>query len=187
MNEYRLNRFNGSFYLSGFMGAGKSAIGRLLAKRLSLPFKDLDEEIEEREGYKIPEIFEFKGEEYFREKEWEYLLDLTRNYKGVLSLGGGALQNQNIVDHLKINGLLVYIDVPIDVILDRVLGNPKRPIVRDKEGKIKDRETLKRELETLYSKRIEFYKQAEVKLITSGRDKKENVVNLLIEKIKNHV
>ncbi len=187
MNEHRLNRFEGSFYLSGFMGAGKSSIGRLLAKELGLEFRDLDEYLEQKEKTTIPEIFKTKGENYFRQKEWENLLDLTRTFKGVVALGGGALHNQHIIDHLKLNGLLIYIDVPMDVILTRVLNNPKRPIVRDEHGEIKSRETLKRELEALYSKRIEFYKQVEVKVITSGYENKNLVVKRLIDKIKKHV
>lgn len=187
MNEYRLKKFVGSFYICGFMGAGKSAIGSLLAKKLKIPFHDLDKYLVQKEGRKIPVIFEENGEGYFRQKEWEYLLELTRNFKGVVSLGGGALQNQQIVDHLKLNGLLVFLDVPMEIILDRVLRNPKRPIVRKPNGKIKDRESLKKELETLYSSRIEFYKQAEIKVLTSGIERKEVVVERLIEKIIKHV
>jgi shikimate kinase len=187
MSDYRLKHFKGSIYVSGFMGAGKSAIGSLLAKELELPFHDLDKYLEQREKKKITDIFKDEGEKYFREKEWEYLLDLTRSFKGVVALGGGALQNQHIVDHLKVNGVLIFLDTPMEVILDRVLGNPKRPIVRNNNGEIKSRETLKIELETLYSARIELYKQAEVKLPTSGNEEKKLVVDRLIEKIMKHV
>ena len=187
MNEHRLKDFIGSFYITGFMGAGKSAIGSRLAQKLQLPFHDLDKYISNREEACIPDIFERYGEQYFREKEKEYLLELTNSFKGVISLGGGALQNQHVVDHLKIHGLLIFIEAPLGEVLDRVLGNPKRPIVRNAEGEIKSRETLKIELETLYSSRIEFYKQAEVKIINSGSDSKEIVVDRLIDKIKKHV
>lgn len=187
MSDYRLKRFQGSYYICGFMGAGKSAIGSMLAKRLELPFHDLDKYLVHKEGKNISDIFKVEGEKYFREKEREYLLDLTRKFKGVVALGGGALHNQHIVDHLKVHGLLIFLDTPMDVILDRVIINTKRPIVRNQEGEIKSRETLKIELETLYSSRIEFYKQATVKLTTSGNEEKEVIVNRLIEKIKNHV
>lgn len=187
MNEHRLKNFIGSFYISGFMGAGKSAIGSRLAKKLQLPFHDLDKYISHREGKRIPEIFKQDGEQYFREKEKEYLLELTKNFKGVLALGGGALQNQHILDHLKIHGILIFIETPLEEVLDRVLRNPKRPIVRNTDGEIKSRETLKIELETLYSSRIELYNQAEIKLINSGNVPKEIVVKRLIDKIKKHV
>lgn len=187
MNEHRLKKYKGSFFLCGFMGAGKSAIGSLLAKSLGLPFHDLDKYLVRKEGMQISEIFELKGEKYFRELEWKYLLELTRSFTGVVALGGGALQNQHVVDHLKIHGLLIYLDTPLDIILDRVLKKPTRPIVRNKSGEIKNREILKIELETLYSSRIEYYKQAEVKITTSGNENKKEVLNRLIDKIKKHV
>ncbi|XWN37936.1 MAG: shikimate kinase [Balneola sp.] len=187
MREYRLKQFNGSFYITGFMGTGKSAIGSMLAKQLELPFHDLDKYLIKKEQASISKIFKERGEEYFRTKEWDYLLELTRSFKGVVSLGGGALQNQHIVDHLKVHGLLIFLETPLEVILDRVLRNPKRPIVRNEKDEIKDRETLKNELETLYLSRIEFYNQAEVKLTTNGMEEKDMVVMRLLNKIKNYV
>jgi shikimate kinase len=187
MNEHRLKQFKGSLFLCGFMGAGKSAIGSIVAKKLQLPFHDLDRYLVQKEGQKISTIFKEKGEEYFREKEWHYLLELTRNFKGIVSLGGGALQNQHIIDHLKVNGMLIFLEVPMEVILDRILKNPKRPIVKNADGKIKDRESLKKELETLYSNRIEFYKQAEVHVVTSGTENREVVADRVIDKIFKHV
>ncbi len=187
MNEHRLKRFEGSFYICGFMGAGKSSVGRLLAKELGLPFHDLDKYLEKKEGRKIADIFGEEGEDYFRKKEWEYLLDLTRSFKGVVALGGGALQNQQIVDHLKLHGLLILIDVPMDVILDRVMRNKKRPIVVDEEGKIKSRETLLKELNVLYSKRFKYYKQAQITITTDGKRNKKDLIPILTDKIKQHV
>ncbi|HCI72881.1 MAG: shikimate kinase [Balneola sp.] len=187
MNDYRLREFKGSFFITGFMGTGKSAIGSRIAKALELPFQDLDKFLEKKEGKSIPEIFNENGEPYFREKEWEYLLEITKSFKGVVALGGGALQNQHIVDHLKIHGLLIFLDTPLEIILKRVLKNPKRPIVRNNKGEIKNKESLKRELETLYSNRKGFYNQAEVKLTTTGTEDKDEVVKRLLNKIKNHV
>lgn len=187
MNEHRLKKFDGSFYISGFMATGKSAVGSIISRKLKLPFIDLDDVIEQKETKTIPEIFTEDGESHFRELEWKYLLELTKTFKGIVSLGGGALQNQQIVDHLKLHGLLVYIDTPLDIILERVLGNPKRPITRDSNGEIKNKEKLKIELETLYSTRLKYYKQAQIKVLTSGIESKEVVANLIIQKIKTHV
>ena len=114
-------------------------------------------------------------------------MEITKSFKGVVALGGGALQNQHIVDHLKIHGLLIFLDTPLEIILKRVLKNPKRPIVRNNKGEIKNKESLKRELETLYSNRKGFYNQAEVKLTTTGTEDKDEVVKRLLNKIKNHV
>ncbi len=187
MNDHRLKRFKGSFYLSGFMAAGKSAIGKVVARKLNLPFVDLDTVIEKKSGKKIPQIFKEDGETKFRELEWKYLLELTREFNGVVSLGGGALQNQPVIDHLKLHGMLIFIDTPLDIIIERIRKNPKRPISKHENGEIKSEETLKIELEALYSKRIEFYKQAEVKVITSGLEPKDVVADILIDKIKKHV
>ena len=187
MNDYRLSKFEDSIFLCGFMATGKSTIGRIISKKLNKPFKDLDRVITEKENSTVKELFELKGERYFREKEWEYLLDLTRNFKGVVALGGGALHNQMIVDHLKIHGLLVYIKTPLDIIVERVSRNTKRPIVLDIDGKIKSRETLFTDLNTLYSKRVDLYEQAQIILDSTGFEKKEEQAQNLIEKLKRYV
>ncbi|HBQ60002.1 MAG TPA: chorismate mutase, partial [Balneolaceae bacterium] len=120
MNAERIKKFSGSIFISGFMASGKSTIGRQMAQELELPFYDLDDVIVEKEGRSINRIFEDDGEAYFREKEWQYLLELTQTTKGVISLGGGALQSQRVVDHLKIYGILVFIDTPFSAIVERV-------------------------------------------------------------------
>ncbi len=187
MNEYRLKKFDGSIYICGFMATGKSTIGKLIAQELEKPFTDLDRVISTKENRSIKKIFEQFGEPYFREKEWDYLLELTRSFKGVVALGGGALHNQRVVDHLKVHGILVYIKTPLEVIVERVLRNAKRPIVLDAEGKIKSKETLFTDLKTLYSAREDLYEQAQIKLKSSGYESKEGQARLLIEKLKRYV
>ncbi len=187
MNEYRLKKFDGSIFLAGFMATGKSAIGRMVSKKLEKPFSDLDQVITDKERTSIREIFSNQGESYFREKEWQYLLELTREFKGIVALGGGALQNQRIVDHLKVHGILVFIKTPIEIIVERVMRNTKRPIVLDVEGKIKSRETLFRELKALYSERLEYYEQAQVILESDGYETKEMQAQKLIDKLTRYV
>lgn len=187
MNEYRLRKFGGSFFLCGFMASGKSTIGKRVAKILERPFKDLDEEIVAKEGKSIKSIFDEEGEAYFREKEWETLLNLTRTFKGVISLGGGALHNQQVVDHLKLHGILIYMKLPIESIVDRVLKNTSRPIVLNEQGKLKSRETLFTELKALYSSRKEHYEQAQIKLEGLGNEKKNIQAQQLVEKLKRYV
>lgn len=187
MNEHRLNRFDGSIYLTGFMASGKSTAGKKLSALLDKPFRDLDEEISIREHKSIRKIFEENGEAYFREAEWKYLLDLTRNFKGIVSLGGGALQSQAVVDHLKVNGLLVFLDTPLDEILNRVYRNTRRPIVFNDKGDRKSKETLYNELKTLYSNRIDFYRQAPVRIQTHTYSSNDEMVQALLQKIQQHV
>ncbi len=187
MNEYRLKNYPDSFFITGFMGTGKSTIGRRLADRLERPFADLDKVIEEKEGRSIKEIFESEGESYFREKEWEYLSEQTKSFKGVLALGGGALHNQHVVDHLKVHGLLIFIETPLEVIVDRVLRNKRRPIVLDAEGKIKSREMLLTELKALYSARINMYQQAQVVIQSNGHENKDMFTAKLLERLSRYV
>lgn len=186
MNTERVKKFNGSIFISGFMASGKSTIGQEIAKELEMPFTDLDAVIVEKEGKSINQIFSEDGEAYFREKEWQYLLELTQTQKGVISLGGGALQNQRIVDHLKIYGILVFIDTPFDEIVNRVARNDKRPILWDEDGKIKSKQTLYDELKTLYLGREKYYKQAQVSVNTSSLSVVE-AAQKAIKKISRHV
>lgn len=109
----RLKFYDQSLYVTGFMASGKSTLAKALAVELDMDHEDLDHFIEQKEGRSIQAIFDENGEEYFRKKEREYLIELTHNFKGVISLGGGALQDQMIVDHLKVNGLLVCIKAPL--------------------------------------------------------------------------
>ncbi|MEQ9310318.1 MAG: shikimate kinase [Balneolaceae bacterium] len=187
MNEYRLKKFDGSIYVCGFMATGKSTIGKMLAKELERPFVDLDKIISEKERSSIKAIFERFGEPYFREKEWQYLLEITRTFKGVVALGGGALHNQQVIDHLKVHGLLIFLNTPLDVVVERVLRNTKRPIALNSSGKIKSKETLFRELKALYLSRKELYEQAHIKIESTGYETKEAQTQLLIEKLKRYV
>ena len=187
MNSYRLKKYQESIFLVGFMATGKSSIGKLLANELERPFIDLDEYIEEKEGKSIKTIFRDHGEIYFREREWEYLLELTQTFRGIVSLGGGALHNQQVVDHLKLYGLIVFLKTPLDVIVERVQRNKKRPIVLNEQGEIKSREALFSDLESLYLNRVDLYNQAQVILESTGTESKEEQSKRLIEKLQRYV
>ncbi|MEX0843761.1 MAG: shikimate kinase [Balneolaceae bacterium] len=187
MNLYRLEKFKGSIFVCGFMASGKSTVGKEIAKKLKWDFRDLDTEIEQREGKKIRDIFNEEGEKYFREKEREYLMELSKEFRGILSLGGGALQDQYVVDQLKMNGLLLFIDAPLDEIVERVYRSNNRPILFDKAGKIKSKETLFKELKALYSARIKFYKQAQVSIKTPLFTSVDEMTEAAIEKISRYV
>lgn len=183
MNENRLKHFNQSIFLTGFMAVGKSSIGEVLAQRLNLPFTDIDSRIEKTVGKPIRYIFKEEGEAFFRQKEWEQVQEVTRTFRGVVALGGGALHNQQVVDHLKNHGVLVFVKAPMEVIIERVMRNKKRPVVLDTSGKLKSPETLFRELNTLYLKRIGYYNQAQITLEAHGGETKEQLASLLIEKL----
>lgn len=187
MNPRRLENFKGSIFVCGFMASGKSTLGRELAAKLGWPYCDLDNVIEEREQKSIRTIFEEFGEEYFRKKERAYLTELSKTFRGIISLGGGALQNQQVVDHLKLHGLLLYVDTPLEQIVERVRNSTERPILFDKQGKIKNKETLFAELKTLYLGREKFYRQAQISIQTPLFPSVQEMTDAAINKIKRHV
>ena len=114
-------------FLCGFMGCGKSTVGRILARRLKCKCTDLDDYIEKQEGMSIPEIFEQKGEPYFREKETEALAAF-RDTGGVVATGGGALLSEKNGETAKNAGMVVFIDTDFRVCYDRIKDDPHRPI-----------------------------------------------------------
>lgn len=174
-------------FLCGFMGAGKSTIGQRLAEKLSLPFLDLDQLIEKKAGQSITDIFVKEGERVFRTLERESLLEVIRNCKGIVALGGGTFQNQHMVDHVKVNGLLIFIETPFSVILERIRDNPDRPLLLKEDGSLKDEDTLTKELNSLYRQRLGYYEQAELRLSPGENEPAEQMVDRLIKKIRYHV
>lgn len=118
---------NKPVYLCGFMGCGKSTVGKLLAKKLGRDFIDLDSFIEENEGMSIPEIFEQKGEDYFRRKETLALSQLPPSV-GVVATGGGALLKPENAEIARAHGTVVFIDAPFKLCYERIKNDPHRPI-----------------------------------------------------------
>ena len=95
--------------LTGMMGSGKTSIGKILANKLNLPFYDSDKCIEDRIDLKISEIFSTYGESWFREQEEKICNDILKKEEFVLALGGGAITNKLIRDHIEKNTLLIYL------------------------------------------------------------------------------
>ena len=114
-------------YLCGFMGCGKSTVGKLLAKKLGTECLDLDDYIEKHEAMTIPVIFEQKGEAYFRAAETQALKDLAGECK-VIATGGGALLSEENGALAKNAGLAVFIDTAFETCYARIKDDPHRPI-----------------------------------------------------------
>lgn len=112
------------------MGAGKSTIGRLLSKELSLPFKDSDHEIEERTGADIPWIFDMEGEEGFRNREASVIDELTQLPKVVLATGGGAILRDENRQHMASRGTVVYLETSVDQQYQRTYRDKNRPLIQ---------------------------------------------------------
>ncbi len=180
-------KFSDSIFLCGFMGTGKTTIGKKLAERVQAEFIDLDKEIEKKDGRSIPEIFSEDGEAYFRELEWRTLKTMLPETKGIYALGGGSLQNQRVVDHIKLFGLLIFIDTPFEVLLERIRKDASRPLLLDKDGNIKQDSELRTDLTHLYNKRKPLYEQAQIKLMRDQYASVDKLIDDLIKRASRHV
>jgi shikimate kinase len=135
-------------YLVGMPGAGKSVVGRELAGRLGVPFIDLDAEIEQLAGARVSDIFAAEGEAAFRAREATALRDVSMHDPAVVACGGGVVLEPANRITLRNTGVVVFLDVPLEQLRDRVRPAPDRPIIRsegDLERLLTDREPLYRE------------------------------------------
>jgi shikimate kinase len=168
-------------FLIGFMGCGKTTHGKKLAKALEKPFIDLDNYIEKKEGMTIDKIFATKGEDYFREKESEYLKQVIARYpKSVVSLGGGAACFNNNISQILKAGIVIYIEMPAESLHYRLSqSETQRPLLQGK--------SLEESLEyikTLLRYREPFYHQAQITVngINLTTDKLKEALSLFIAK-----
>lgn len=122
--------------LCGFMGSGKTVVGKELAKILGVKFVDTDELIEEEQGVAIKAIFATHGEDYFRDLEYEMCKKVAEMNGVVVSTGGGAMTFKRNVDAIKEGSKVVFLDASFDVICDRIGDSTTRPLFQDK-GKAK--------------------------------------------------
>jgi shikimate kinase len=120
---------SGNIYLVGMMGAGKSTVGRLLARRLKLRFYDSDHEIERRCGVKIPVIFEIEGEAGFRSREIQVVAELTVLSSIVLATGGGAVLAPENRERLAEHGTVVYLRARPEDLYERIRHDRNRPLL----------------------------------------------------------
>ncbi len=151
--------------LIGFMGTGKSSVGRLLAEQLHYSFLDTDEMIEARAGKTVSAIFSEDGEPAFRKREQEIVAELATRNRTVVSTGGGLGANEQNLANLKEHALVVCLWASPDKIWERVRSQTHRPLLREADPLAKIRELL--------AARERFYKQADVLLNTELRSVKE--------------
>jgi len=142
----------GNIYLVGLMGAGKTSVGKLLAKRLARQFHDSDHEIEARTGVRIPVIFEIEGEAGFRQRESAVIDELTQTEGIVLATGGGAVLDPRNRELLHSRGTVVYLRASVDELYNRTRRDRNRPLLQtaDPRGRLaelmKVRDPLYREV-----------------------------------------
>ncbi len=150
------------------MGAGKTTIGKHLAKRLDKQFIDSDQEIERRTGVKIPVIFDIEGEAGFRHREQQVIHELTQRRDIVLATGGGAVLDPSNRADLQAHGTVIYLRAQIDDLFARTRRDKNRPLLQTGNAKEK--------LAQLFAQRDPLYIEVADIIIDTG---KQSVVSLL--------
>lgn len=163
---------NQTIILTGMMGAGKSTVGSVLAKKLKLGFIDLDTLIEKEQKLAIPEIFKLYGEEKFRDLECKTICGIEPGKRLVISTGGGIVESKRNIEKLRQIGRIYYLYAPFEVLYERIKDDTKRPLLMTKDPKNTLKEILKR--------RSVRYECADFKINTENKTAKE-IVDEIIE------
>lgn len=169
--EFLDEKKNRMIILTGMMGAGKSTVGSVLARKLKLGFVDLDKLIEKKQNMEIPEIFRIFGEKRFREIETEAIFGLEAGQKLVISTGGGVVENKKNIERLRQIGRVYYLFAPHDVLYERIKNDTKRPLIMTLDPK----KTLKDILDRRKAK----YGCCDFKIDTVNRTARE-IVNEIV-------
>lgn len=149
-----------NIFLIGPMGAGKSTIGKLLAKSLGREFWDSDKEIERRTGVTIPMIFDYEGEAGFRKRESETLARLTEHESAIIATGGGAVLLPENRELLRRRGFVVYLRCSVDKQLERTQKDSNRPLLQTEDPR--------QRLEDLFSERDPLYTETADLTVDTG-------------------
>lgn len=160
--------------LCGFMGCGKTTVGKILAKTADMRFIDMDKYIEDKAHMTVKEIFAEKGEDGFREMEHQACIDLSKEINNVIAAGGGTLTFQRNVDVLSKTGTIVLIDASYEVLCGRLKNDTVRPLLQceNRNHKIKE----------LLEKRMPLYKNA-AEIFVNGNISPKNVAQEILDKI----
>lgn len=161
--------------LTGFMGTGKTVVGRRLAERLALPFVDLDDAIEAAASMAIPEIFASEGESGFRRRERELIASVANRGSCVVTTGGGAVLDPENVRNLRTGAFLVCLVAEPAVILQRLGADARRPLLQSADRLSRIRE--------LMEQRGPAYAQADLSIETSGADVEE-IVDRIVQHLR---
>lgn len=160
-----------NLYLVGFMGTGKSTVGRQVAKQLGFEFLDSDHEIERLQGKTVAKIFAEDGEEKFRTLEREYIERGHPAQKRVVACGGGLVVPSGMLELLRSRGIVICMHASIESILQRTMHTTHRPLLE-----VDDRESRLREL---YAQREEIYRRTGTMVLTDSRPLREIVAHVL--------
>ena len=167
-----------NIYFVGLMGAGKTTIGRLIAKQLGMVFYDSDHEIERKTGVKIPLIFELEGESGFRKRETTAIEELTQLENIVMATGGGAVLLAENRELLKKNGKVVYLRANVHDLWLRTRNDKSRPLLQG--GNIKQK------LEQLYIQRDPIYSALADCIVDTGAQSANDIASYIEQLITDH-
>jgi shikimate kinase len=165
----------GNIFLVGLMGAGKTTIGRHLAKRLNKSFHDADHEIVKRTGVSIPTIFDIEGETGFRKREAAVIEDLTARENIVLATGGGSVLDPANRERLKTRGTVIYLHGQPEQLCHRTRRDKNRPLLQTEDPLAK--------LKTLYAQRDPLYREVADYIEDTGRES----VNLMVKRLLSYL
>ncbi len=157
--------------LLGMMAVGKTTLAKIVAKNQNMQFIDIDKNIEKKNSMKIREIFEKKGENYFRTQEEKEVLESLKKNNCVIALGGGAFINQKIRENVLKNTISIWLDANIKLLNERTKKNQKRPLLNQGNSE--------KILKKLYEERKKIYKLANHK-ITCDKLNKKNLAKKII-------
>jgi shikimate kinase len=171
---------NNNIFLIGPMGAGKSSVGRYLAKQLGMDFYDTDEEVEKRTGVDLAWIFDVEGEDGFRKREAAVVVDLAKHSNVILATGGGTIITPENRDILAARGAIIYLEVALEHQHTRVVNDSRRPLLQ-----VKNRDEvlvkLQQEREPHYEALADFKVQTDNRSVRAVAD---DIVNWLSGKTK---
>ncbi len=157
------------------MGAGKTTIGRSLAKRLSLSFVDTDKEIEARTGVSIPTIFEIEGEDGFRKREAQIIAEMSARSGLVVATGGGGVLREENRANMRASGFVVYLNVPPQTLWERTRNDRNRPLLQVADPLLK--------LNQLFAIRDPLYREVANLIVDGSRTNAQGVLQFLLKEI----
>lgn len=166
---------NRNVFLVGLMGAGKTTIGRSLAKRMSLSFIDTDREIEAKTGVSIPTIFEIEGESGFRDRESQAIVEFGQKQAQIIATGGGSVLRPENRENMRNMGFVVYLNVPPQTLWERTRNDRNRPLLQVADPL--------RRLTELFTVRDPLYRDVADLVIDGSRISAQSVLQLLIKEI----
>ncbi|MBE9223550.1 shikimate kinase [Cyanobacterium stanieri LEGE 03274] len=163
-----------NIYLIGMMGSGKSTVGKFLAHKLEYRFLDTDNTIEMLSQKTINKIFEEDGENAFRTLENQVLGEVSSYLHTVISTGGGIVLKKDNWAHLR-DGMVIWLDVPVDVLVDRLKNDHTRPLLKDTD--------LTQKLRNILEERKSLYQQADITIYVTKKQSTEDIVAEIIQVI----